>query len=257
MLRTTFAVALSLLSLGASASAETLRAVTAANLSPFSRGADEALPGFVHEYAVAVAEAAGYELEIEYVPWKRAQEMAQKEPNLLVFGLTRNEAREPLYSWGTNMVTVERVFLTTSTPINSIEEAAGLDRIAARSVYFRSLEGLGWTNVEEGETHANFKKLKAGRVDAVFTVSSRAVFVWTEELGFDRSELVVGEGLRASDIWLGASLGYSPEVIAKLDAANAKLRADGTYAELYAKYFGDLEILPVANPDQKPSATSS
>ncbi|NSX54780.1 substrate-binding periplasmic protein [Parasulfitobacter algicola] len=248
-----------LIALGATAvsAKETLRAVTADTLSPFTRSADEDLPGFNYEFMTAVAEEAGYELEIEFLPWKRAQAVVAEEPGLLIFGATRNAAREDKYDWVTNLITVSRTFLTIGEPVNSMDQAKELKTISARSVYKRSLVKAGFTNVEESGTHSNFKKLKAGRTDAVFTVSARAVFVWSNELSFDSAELTLGDEIGRSDIWLAASKGYDRDVIQALHAASERLKADGTYAALYKRYFGDLPIYDMANPTQAPTSGSS
>lgn len=239
------------------AMAETIRAITADTLSPFTRSADAELPGFSVEYVRAIAAEAGVELEIEYMPWKRAQAVVAEEPDLLLFGATRNAAREEKYDWAVNLITAERVFLTVGDPINSIDEARNLGLIAARSVYLRALEKEGLTNAEEGETVGNMKKLKAGRVDAVFTIAPRAVFNWVQELGYDPADLTVGEAVASGDIWLAASKGYDRAIMRRLEAANQTLRANGTYEQLYRKYFGSLPILPSAHPDKKPTAGES
>lgn len=250
----TFAVICAGLLIGTTANAEPLRVVTSASSSPFSRGTEEALPGFNHEYLMLISEHADLDLQIEYLPWKRAQKMAQEEgAELLIFNLTRTAQREPLYDWATRLITVEWAFLSTNTPINSLDDARGLSTIGARSVYKRHLEGEGFANVEEADTVNNFQKMAAGRVDAVFTNIQRARFIWVEELDFNESDLKIGAGLKRGDIWLGATPGYDAEIIAKIDQANAELRVSGAYAELYAKYFGSLPVLEADKPDQKPS----
>ncbi|OIQ33641.1 MAG: hypothetical protein BM562_01070 [Alphaproteobacteria bacterium MedPE-SWcel] len=243
---------------GFAAHAEPLRVVTAASSSPFSRGADLDLPGFAHEYVELMAAHAGIEVSVEYFPWKRAQKMAQEDSDgIMIFNLTRTEAREPVYDWVTRLLTVDWTFLTTDEAVNDLDAAQGLERIGSRSVYKRYLEGEGLQNVEESDTLNNFKKLKAGRVSAVFTNSQRGRFIWVEELGQDPADLHIGSSLRQGDIWLGATPGYDAEIIQKFEAANQALQADGTYAKLYAKYFGDLEVVPPARPDQKPTGTGS
>lgn len=236
------------------AQAETVRIITADNRSPFARGADQELPGFTYEYVQLVAAQAGLEAEIEVYPWSRAQNMAQQAgADVMIFDLTRTEAREPLYDWVTLLVSVDWTFISNENQIDDITTAGALDRIGARSVYLRHLESEGLTNVDEGDAVANFQKLAAGRVSAVFTNSLRGYFIWTQELGFDAAELQIGAGIRGGDLWLGASPGYDAEIMRRMDEANAALIADGTYAALFAKYFGDLPIADVAWPEKKPS----
>jgi polar amino acid transport system substrate-binding protein len=253
MFRSLLAAAAILVAAQGAASAQTLRALTADTLSPFSRAEADALPGFNVELMRAIAEEAGVELVIEWMPWKRAQAMVEEGPDLLLFGATRNAAREETYDWVTNLLTVENVFLTSGAAIDSFEAAEGLAHIAARSVYYDELVERGFTNVEEGLIDANLRKMRAGRVDAVYTVASRAMFEWVRMLGFPEAELTIGAPVKTSDIWLAASKGYDRDVIRRLDEAQDVLRANGTYAALYAKYFGDLPVLERAKPDLLPT----
>lgn len=257
MFKTIVAAAVLSLVAHTSATAQTIRAITAETLSPFTRAADDALPGFNVEYMQAVAAAAGLDLEIEYMPWKRAQAVVAEQPDLLLFGATRNAAREEKYDWAVNLITAERVFLTVGASVDSYDAARSLGLIAARSVYYRALEGEGFTNVEEGDTVGNMKKLKVGRVDAVFTIAPRAVFNWVEELGYAPEDLTVGQAVGAGDIWLAASKGYDRDIMRRLEQANQTLRANGTYESIYRKYFGALPILSPAHPEKRPTAGSS
>lgn len=223
----------------APAQAETYRVVTAETLSPFSRGADKALPGVNHELVAAMAARSGVDLEIEYVPWKRAQAIAKDEPNTLVFGLARNATREPHYAWLVQLRKTEGGFFTTGTRIDTYAEAEGLASIGSRSIYARELLGMGWTNVDESESDvANLRQLQAGRVDAVFGLIERGIFEW-KELGFDPATLVIGEPLMFADQWLAGHKDFPADVGEKLKAALVELQADGTYDALNRKYFGD------------------
>lgn len=240
-----------------SLAAEPLVALTSSSNTPFSRGMDKEMPGFLHEYMLAVAAEAGHDLEIEYDNWSNAQERTQSGSGLLAFGIIRNDARELNYSWITPLITVERSFAGLVTAPNSFDEASTVNRIAARGVYYRGLTGRGLENVVEGETLDNLAALYNGDVDAVYTITVRTVFLWTQELGFPIGELGLGVGLGASDIWLAASPGYPEETLKSLHAANLRLRENGTFAALHKRYFGDLAILDRAKPAEEPTTLAS
>ncbi len=121
------------------ASAQTLRAVTADTLSPFSHGPDDPIPGFNVELVRLAAARANLDLTVEWMPWKRAQVVVAEGEGLLLFGATRTAARESRYDWITNLVTVERVYVTIGDAVDSFEAAESLDHIGARSVYLRAL----------------------------------------------------------------------------------------------------------------------
>lgn len=232
-----------LFALATTANAEAIKVYTADTLLPFVNPETDELPGFNLELTNELAKRAGIEIEVIFLPWKRAQQTVIEGENALLIAPTRNAEREALYEWVTPLLTVERVFLTTGDPVNSFEEARGLKSIAARSVYYRALEEMSFTNIEEADAVANLKKLALGRVDAVMTVSARAQYIWTKVLGYAAEDLTIGEGLATSTIWLGGSPGFDAELMSRLDQANQELRADGTYEKLYAKYFGELKII--------------
>jgi polar amino acid transport system substrate-binding protein len=220
-------------------------AVSYEGLTPFIRDAKADLPGFNVELMNAVAERAGFDLETEYLPWKRAQKVAEDEPGTIVFGLGRNKKREPKYKWVMNLLTAERVFVSLGDPINSIEDARGLGKIGSRSLYYTQLENQDFTNISNSDIVNNLQKLKAGRVDAVYTVSSRAVFVWSQELGFAPLDLVIGSSISPVTIWLAAHKDFDDAKVERLQEALKELVADGTYDAIHKKYFGDLPVLPL------------
>lgn len=41
----------------------------------------------------------GIDVEIQVLPWSRAYEMAQNDPNVLIFSMTRSGAREDMFKW--------------------------------------------------------------------------------------------------------------------------------------------------------------
>ncbi len=249
MLKKFAALACAAALLATPALSEALRAVTYEGLTPFTREANAELPGFNVELMNAVAARASYELQTEYLPWERAQKVAEEEADTLIFGLGRNATREPKYKWVMNLLTAESVFVSTGDPINSIEDARGLGRIGSRSLYFTQLEKEGFTNLENSDIVNNLKKLKAGRVDAVYTVSSRAVFVWSQDLGYDPSELTIGTSIAPVTIWLAAHKDFDDAKIAKLQAALKEVVADGTYETIHKKYFGELPVLDLCASD--------
>ncbi|KIT14355.1 substrate-binding periplasmic protein [Jannaschia aquimarina] len=234
-------------------SAETIRAVTSDFLSPLSIGPEREDPGFNVELMQAIAQRAGLDLEIEWMPWKRAQAVVAQKPGLLLFGATRTAAREERYEWVTPLITAERVFITAGDQINDFEGARGLGLIAARSIYRETLLKMGFPNVEEGHSHSNYQKLKSGRVDAIFTISVRARYIWEKELGFADDAFTVGRSVSSSDVWLAASKGYDRETARRLHEASLQIRSDGTFEKLHEKYFGNLPVVELARPDQVPT----
>ena len=74
-------------------SAEILKAV-AANLPPYLIENSPQEPGFGYELGSEIAKRAGYQLDIEFMPFPRAQLVAKETPGKLIF-LVRSPDREP------------------------------------------------------------------------------------------------------------------------------------------------------------------
>src|SRR5437867_970920 len=55
--------------------------------------------GVIHDAVVEMARRVGHSGRIEYVPWFRAQEIAQTEANVGILALTRSPEREDKYLW--------------------------------------------------------------------------------------------------------------------------------------------------------------
>ncbi len=180
-------------------------------------------------------------ITIEYMPWKRAQSVAQDTPNTLVFGLTRTEAREPNYSWITKLVDSSDVFVTTGDPVNTYEEAESLTKIAVLdgTPRKRALDSREFGNQQVvPKVELGARMLKAGRVDGWYTVDHRAAYVWKSE-GNALSELTFGDAVKTSEIWLAGNKDMDAEAVEKIKAAMEEIRADGAYEAIFNKYVGE------------------
>ena len=217
--------------------ADTVTAYTSA-LPPYTISAEDSSPGISHELLIEMAQRAGVDLEIKYLPWKRAQMTVQKTPNTLLFTATRTQKREALYGWVVEMAAPSEVFVTTSASVDSFEAASKLDRIAVMSgtPRERRLDENGLANTQlTKDTATAGRLLEHGRVDAWYTLNQRAAYVFKSE-GFDPSVLVFGLPQRTTSNWLASNLEFDPQIAGKLAKALEEMRADGTYDAVLAKY---------------------
>ena len=215
----------------------TLHVLTSQDLSPLARGADESPPGFHHELITDVADRAGIELELEYLPWERAQKLAQHDPTLYLLAVTRTEEREPIYDWILPVLDVNQVFVTTGPRLDDLEAARGLGPVAARSIYHGRLIAEGFDDPIMADDANALRMLSMDRVAAVFTLRERAIFTWAE-LGLSSDDLVIGEPIERATLWLAASKGSDQAMARRLQAAFVELKTDGTYDALHSRYFG-------------------
>jgi polar amino acid transport system substrate-binding protein len=218
---------------------DSLKAV-AANLQPYLIENSPQEPGFGYEVATEMARRAGYKLEIEFMPWARAQAVAKETPGTLVVGMARSPERAPNYSWLVLLYAPKVVFVTTKRPIDSIEQARTVSSITVVPVspQEKDLRDAGINSLELIENpQTSAKMLESGRVDAWLTHDLRAAYIW-KKLGFAPDQLVMGKPMRNEQIFLAGHKDIQPGLAVKLQAAMDSMVKDGTYDGLYRKYFG-------------------
>lgn len=207
-------------------------------LPPYTLGSDLEQPGVAHELVMEMSKRSGVDIQIEYLPWGRAQTTVQQTPGSILFSATRSASRENLYSWITLMAEPREVFVTTAEQINSFDQATGLNAIVVLDNTPRHgrLSEAGLTNltaVREAQLAA--RMLNGGRVGSWYTYDHRAAFVFNSE-GFDPSVLVFGEAQRQPQNWMAAHPDFAPDLAARLHAAMEEIREDGTYDAILKRY---------------------
>lgn len=60
---------------------------------------NEKISGYAVELATVMLEEAGINAKIETIPWGRALDIAQKQPNVILFSLVRSKIREEQFHW--------------------------------------------------------------------------------------------------------------------------------------------------------------
>lgn len=63
----------------------------------------------------------GLDTEIEVLPWARAYEMAQQQDNVLIFSMTRTDARENMFKWISPLAASEVYFYVLEDRVNEIQ----------------------------------------------------------------------------------------------------------------------------------------
>jgi len=220
---------------GAPAQAETIKAVTA-SLPPFTVSPEK--KGITHEMVEEISKRSGVDIEIEYLPWSRAQVVAQETPNTLIFTIGRSEAREPKYTWIAQLAESNTVFATVGEKVDSLEAGKNLSAITvlANTPREKKLAGEGFTNfTPQQKVELCARMLNGGRVDAWYTLDVRATYVF-KEYGLDTSKLVFGEPTSVLPLWLAGNLEFDAEVADKIKAAVESMKADGTVDAIKAKY---------------------
>ena len=242
------ALAAAVLALSSAVQAETIK-VSTGEYAPFT---GEALPngGVVNGLISRVAEAAGVTVEYEYMPWKRALEVA------------RNGQVHASSYWGERpdqtglaMVgpfTLDRnvLFYRKDKPTPEFEDITELTDVVIGVTHGYSYTPVFWANVENGtiktqtakDDASNFRKLLAGRIDAFivdeyvghylleqeFTAEERA------QLGATESALLGSGGFLQVSLDAEGGAALADRLQATYDAMTASGEMDSIRAELSA-----------------------
>lgn len=78
--------------------------------------------GFLSDLVIEAAKKENINIDPVFIPWKRAQIVAQKGANKLIF-VVRTPKREGKYTWITPLFNMQTVIATTNKKVNSIKDA--------------------------------------------------------------------------------------------------------------------------------------
>ena len=186
MIRIATVIAILLSCLGARAGAQDLRFVTL-DFAPFIYGEDQKVAGPGRDVIVAACEAADLECSYDIFPWRRAQELMRegKADGMMVIG--RNAEREEWLDFSPPLFRTEYGFFVSENSFENPQELAGIAGfkvgVFAPSNTAVQLEGLRDRMIAEGlepleidarpDDVSGFRKLAAGRIDAVYSNRDR------------------------------------------------------------------------------------
>ena len=199
------------------------------------------LTGFEVDLANALAEELGVKAEFQPTKWDGIlAALESKRLDVVINQVTISEERKQKYDFSTPYTLSGIQALTRKADVDSIKSAADL---AGKKVGV----GLG-TNYEQwlkenvpqadirtyDDDPTKFQDLNVGRIDVIL-VDRLAAFEMVEKTG-DRLA-VAGDAFSRQESGIALRKG-NPQLLAAIDAAIAKLRADGTLKQLSEKWFG-------------------
>ncbi len=200
---------------------------------------NESHKGIAVELMELVAEEAGLEIDIHFAPWKRAQLLAENTPGSLLFTAAYSKARSKKFQYIAPLVYTESAFVTLDQPLDTFEKAIATGKVIGvhlGSQRSRILHRFGVRNVEEITSAEQMSTmLRTGRIDAWYTMSIRASYVYRQQ-GFDPGELVIGAPVTHGTQWLAANKDLDPEIRARLAAAVSRVWRDPRYWQIVDQY---------------------
>ena len=186
--------------------------------------------GVIHDLVAEAARRVGHPGRIEYLPWYRAQEIAQSEPNIGILALTRSPERQDKYRWLLHLLDDDLV-LVGSPGVDVSDLSKVRDRpvgVLQRSGAEALVRSLGFTKISpQPEEWMNAKRMKDRTIDA--WVAPRAMVVHAvREVRGNLDVLQFGQVIRQSELWLAASKSLSDDQAKPWQDAWAAMQADGT-----------------------------
>lgn len=223
----------------AAAKAENLRIMTE-EYPPFNYTENGKLTGLATEVVKAVARKTGNTADIEVLPWARACSIIRKRDGLILYSMTRTEAREDLFKWVGPIASNKWVlFAKKSSGINlvALDDARKVGTIgtykddAAESY----LKEQGFTNLDSVIDDAqNVPKLIAGRINLWIIGELQGIHKAKVKGVADQLEKVLD--VKDTQLYIAFSRNTPDEVIARWQAALDEMKADGSYQDLAKKY---------------------
>lgn len=214
-----------------------------AEIPPFT-SENRAAEGFCIDLVRELFKRSGMGLEIQFLPWARAQHRVKKAPEgsgLLITPLTRVPKREPFYEWILPLYEYKLQLITNDRSVPVHDEAAmkGVEICVLReSPAQYKLEEKGFKKVYTVTTELKcLQLLKHKRAKAVLVHGILMGIHNYKAFGGDPGELSLGVAYPGGGLYLGASKGtVSKGAREKLQRAMAEMKSDGTYDAILGKY---------------------
>ena len=186
--------------------------------------------GVIHELVAEMARRVGHSGRIEYLPWYRAQEIAQTEANVGILALTRSPEREDRYRWLVELLDDDLV-LVGSPGVDVSDLSKVRDRpvgVLQRSGAEALLMSLGHTKISaQPEEWMNAKRMKDRRIDAWVAPRAMVIHAMREVRG-NLDVLQFGQVVRVSRLYLATSKSLPEPEAQKWLAAWSMMQADGS-----------------------------
>ena len=186
--------------------------------------------------------------KIKVYPWARAYNMLTTEPNVVLFTVTRTEEREQLFTMiGPVAIGALKLYAKKgrSLLINRLEDAQNVKNIGVTrsAVEEQLLLQAGFSNLEQVTIPLfSAKKLLAERIDLWMT-SSLTVGNILKEAGYTHDDVEAVYTVKEDALFIAFSRGTHEATVARWKQALEEIKADGTFARLYAQWLPE-EVPP-------------
>ncbi len=220
---------------------------TDAAYAPFeSQNEKGELLGFSIDVLNAVAKKSGIEVKYINTPWEGIfNTLAQGDRDLLISSITITDERKQSMDFSAPYFDAVQLIAVNSgskiTKFSDLEKLkVGVQTGTTGDEVVSKLQGKTSTNIRRFEsTPLALKELDAGGVEAV--VADNGVVVnYVQNNTTVKLKTVTDSSFKPEQYGMAVKKGNA-ELLAKLNKGLSDIKADGSYAQIYTKYFGASE----------------
>lgn len=207
---------------------------------PFNYTQDGKLTGLASEVMAELTKRVGHPMDAEVLPWARAYALIQQEDGLILYSMTRTEARENLFKWVGPIASNNWVFFAkkgSGVVVNTLDDAKNVKKIGtykddAAELF---LKEQGFTNLDSViNDESNVPKLLVGRIDLWIVGELQGIYKAKQKGKSDDLEKVFD--VKDTQLYIAFSKNTSDDVIATWQKELDAMKADGSYDAILKKY---------------------
>lgn len=222
---------------------KTLRVVTDAAYAPFEYQDKGEVVGFDIDFINAVAKEAGYEIKVEHVGWDPIfVELDKKIADIGLSAITINDERKQTYDFSVPyFLSTNKILVPKDSDIKSAADLKNNKTVAVQNATTgqEAVEGLLGKNSDKIKKFENnnlaILELKSGGADAV--VADNTVIEEYVKNNPKDNFVVIEDSAAFAQEFYGLMFPKGSKIKADFDKAVKEVIDNGTYAEVYKKWF--------------------
>jgi polar amino acid transport system substrate-binding protein len=217
---------------------------TDAAYAPFeSQDEKGVIVGFDMDVMSAVAKKAGFEVKFVNTPWEGIfNSLAQGDRDIVISAVTITEERKQTLDFSTPYFdAVQLIAVRNDSKVQKFTDlkslVVGVQTGTTGDEAISKLQGKASTSIKRFEsTPLALKELESGGVDAV-VADNGVVIHHVANNPQAKFKTISDAGFVPEQYGIAVKKGNA-ELLAKVNEGIAGIKADGTYDQIYAKYFG-------------------
>ena len=222
--------------------AHSLRFVTE-EMPPFNFDNKGSADGFGSDLVRELLRRENLSAPISVLPWPRAYKIAQSEANVGIYCMIRSPEREKQFQWVGPIGDIDsRIYLTQDSALhlNTLNDAkAAKYVIVLREGYHaKTLEKLGFTNlIMVNSPSEGLRLLLISGDRSLLLIPTGTIQEAMRRNAAPPDAIKPALNVMQGQLYIGFSLDTEPAVVSRLQHTLDAMKADGSFAALYQKWF--------------------